>query len=350
MKRWLKILGMAGAVLFLVLTVVNASWLAPEPEGAAKIIAHRGIYQQYDTTGLSRDDCTATRIEQPVHDYLDNTTRSIARTAKLGAALVEVDIAPTSDGEIAVFHDWTVDCRTEASGNTRDFTLEELKALDAGYGYTADGGETFPFRGQGVGAIPSLEEAMQASGRAQLLYNFKSKNPGEADLLAAKLKAADRDTGPRGDAFYGAQAPVDRIRAHFPDAWAFSLEEGEQCSRDYLLLGWSGYVPDSCRNGTAFVPLNYQWAFWGWPNRMIARMESVGARIVVLGPQGEGRPRGLDLPEQLGEIPASFNGYVMVDDSLAVIPALIQRFDDRTPEEFERLQAGLERRRARRGD
>jgi len=189
-KRWLKTLGMAGAVLFLVLTVVNASWLAPEPKGAAKIIAHRGISQQYDKTGLGRDDCTATRIEQPVHDYLENTTRSIARTAKLGATLVEVDIAPTSDGEMAVFHDWTVDCRTQASGDTRDFALEELKALDAGYGYTADGGESFPFRDEGVGAIPSLEEAMQASGRAQLLYTFKSKDSSEADLLAAKIKAA----------------------------------------------------------------------------------------------------------------------------------------------------------------
>ena len=37
-----------------------------------------------------------------------------------------------------------------------------LKSLDAGYGYSADGGRTFPFRGKGVGAIPTLAEAVRA--------------------------------------------------------------------------------------------------------------------------------------------------------------------------------------------
>ena len=34
--------------------------------------------------------------------------------------------------------------------------LEELQRLDVGYGYTSDGGETFPFRGSGVGLDVSL--------------------------------------------------------------------------------------------------------------------------------------------------------------------------------------------------
>lgn len=350
MKIWLRRIAFFGALAFLVLTVVNASWLAPEPKGAIKLIAHRGLYQQFDHTGLEHDSCTATRIEQPAHRYLENTTPSIARAAKLGAAMVEVDIAPTKDGRIAVFHDWTVDCRTETKGDTHSFTLAQLKAMDAGHGYTADGGKTFPFRGRGVGAIPSIEEAMAAAGRTPLLYNFKSKDAGEADLLAAAVRAAERKTGNRGDAFYGSPAPVARIRQIFPDAWAFSKEEVEVCTRDYIALGWTGYVPQSCRNGTIFVQLDRQWAYWGWPNRMIARMEAHGTRIVVVGPQDDARPTGLDLPEQLGEIPASFNGYAFVDDSFAVIPALIQRYDDRTAEEFEALQAGLDRRRSSRGD
>ena len=350
MRIWLRRLGFAGAVLFLVLTVVNASWLAPEPKGAVKLIAHRGLHQLYDNEGVGRDDCTATRIERPVHDYLENTVPSIKRAAKLGATIVEIDIAPTKDGQLAVFHDWTLDCRTDGKGDTRDATMEELKALDAGHGYTADGGKTFPFRGKYVGAIPTIEEAMAASGRASLIYNFKSKDPREADMLAAAIKAAGRKTGNRGDAFYGGQGPVDRIREIFPEAWAFSNAEARACTRDYVLMGWSGWFPSSCENGTLMVPLDRQFLFWGWPNRMIARAEAHGARIVVIGPLGEGRPRGLDLPEQLGEIPASFNGYAWVEDSLAVIPALIQRFDDRSQQEIDAVVESLERRRARRGD
>lgn len=350
MKAWLSYAALIVALAFLGLTVLNASWLAPDPKGAVKLIAHRGLYQQYDKTGVGRDTCTATRIEQPIHDYLENTVPSISRAAKLGATMVEIDVAPTQDGQLAVFHDWTLDCRTDGTGDTRDATMAELKALDAGHGYTADGGETFPFRGTGVGAIPTVEEAMAASGRASLIYNFKSKDPREADMLAAAIKAAGRKTGGRGDAFYGGQGPVDRIREIFPEAWAFSNAEAEACTRDYILYGWSGWFPASCENGTLMVPLDRQFLFWGWPNRMIARAEAHGARIVVIGPSGDGRPRGLDLPEQLGEIPDSFNGYAWVEDSLAVIPALIQRFDDRKPHEIDALVEGLERRRARRGD
>jgi hypothetical protein len=34
---------------------------------------------------------------------------------------------------------------------TREHSIDELRQLDAGFGYTADHGRTFPFRGKGVG-------------------------------------------------------------------------------------------------------------------------------------------------------------------------------------------------------
>lgn len=345
MKRWLRYAGFALAVAFLALTVLNASWLAPEPKGSVKLIAHRGLHQLYDHAGVERDTCTADRIEPPAHDYLENTARSIARAAKLGAYVIEIDVAPTVDGGIAVFHDWTVDCRTDGSGEVRDMTMAELKALDAGYGYTADGGETYPFRGQGVGAIPTLAEAIRAAGRARLLYNFKGRDPAEADLLAAALRGAGRDPEAAGDGFYGAAAPVARIRELYPEAWAFSLEGAKACTRSYAMWGWFGIVPEACENGTLMVPLDRQWAFAGWPNRLTARMEQAGARVVVIGPQGEDRATGLEFPEQLGEIPASFNGYAWVEDGFTVIPALINRFDDRSQAEIDAAQAALQRRR-----
>jgi len=47
-----------------------------------------------------------------------------------GADIVEFDIHPTTDGHFAVFHDWTLDWRTDGRGVTRERTLAELKALD----------------------------------------------------------------------------------------------------------------------------------------------------------------------------------------------------------------------------
>ena len=40
-----------------------------------------------------------------------------------GADIVEFDVHPTTDGAFVVFHDWTVDCRTNGNGVTRSHTL-----------------------------------------------------------------------------------------------------------------------------------------------------------------------------------------------------------------------------------
>jgi glycerophosphoryl diester phosphodiesterase len=345
-KGKLRLIAFAVAVFLLVFTFVNASWLAPKPKGGIRLIAHRGVYQLYDRKGVDRDTCTAARIEQPVHDYLENTTRSMQAARQMGADMVEIDVAPTKDGQIAIFHDWTVDCRTDGKGEIRDKAMAELKQLDPGHGYTPDGGKTFPFRGQQKGAIPTLQEAVDALPSTPIIFNFKSRWPREADQLAAALKTARRDVVARGDVFYGDPGPVDRIKVHYPKAWAWSIKQGAKtCTKDYFLYGWTSIIPESCRNGTLIVPLNYQWAVWGWPNRTIQRMDKVGARVLIAAPYGKDAHMGLTLPEQLGEIPASFKGYVWVDDIWTVGPALRPNRDIRTREQAAAAEAGLKRRR-----
>ena len=98
------------------------------------------------------------------------------------------------------------------------------------------------------------------------------------------------------------------------------------------------------RNGTILIPLNYQWAFWGWPNRLQQRMAKVGARIIVIGPYGAESGTGLSLPEQLGKIPNSFKGYVWVDDIWTVGPAFRPGRDFRTEAQQAAAEAGLKRR------
>ena len=346
MKGKLRLIAFAIAAILLVLTFINASWLASKPRGGVRLIAHRGVYQLYDHKGVDRDTCTAARMEQPVHDYLENTTRSMQAARQMGADVVEIDIAPTRDGQIAIFHDWTVDCRTEGKGEIRDKTMAELKQLDPGYGYTADGGKTFPFQGKQKATIPTLQEALDALPTTPIIFNFKGRSPREADLLAAALKAARRDVVARRDVFYGDRGPVDRIKAHNPAAWAWSHKQSaKDCTKDYVLYGWTSIIPESCRNGTLIVPLNYQWAFWGWPNRTIQRMDKVGARVLIIGPYGEDTHMGLTLPEQLGKIPASFKGYVWVDDIWTVGPGLRPHRDIRTKEQQAAAEAGLKRRR-----
>ena len=51
LQRWLTPAATAAALGFLLLTLINASWLAPEPKGAVKLVAHRGVSQLFDQRG-----------------------------------------------------------------------------------------------------------------------------------------------------------------------------------------------------------------------------------------------------------------------------------------------------------
>jgi len=66
----------------------------------------------------------------PEHEYFENTIPSMRAAFDRGANVVEFDIHPTTDGRFAVFHDRTLECKTNGSGLTRTHTMEELKRLD----------------------------------------------------------------------------------------------------------------------------------------------------------------------------------------------------------------------------
>lgn len=310
------------ALIAVALSLLNASWLAPVPPGKLKLVAHRGVAQQYDHEGVGRDTCTATRIRPPEHPYLENTIRSMQRAFTLGAHAIELDMHPTTDGHAVVFHDWTVDCRTNGTGVTREHSLPELRKLDIGYGYTADDGRTFPLRGTGVGAMPTVEEVLRKYPDEPFVFNFKSKDPRDADVLAAAFERAGVAIGER-HSFYGHERVLGRMREIAPAAWIWSKDSVKGCALDYLKWGWSGFTPESCRNGTVIVPLNYQWAVWGWPNRFQQRMAAVNARVIMIGEMEEqGSALGVERPEQLGQVPRDFKGWLWVEDMDAIGRAL----------------------------
>ena len=326
MKRGTKIFLWVFAAIVAWFTLSNASWLAPDPAGKRTLIAHRGVSQLFDHSGVGRDTCTATRIRAPEHDYIENSLPSIRAAIGRNANMVELDIAPTKDGQIAVFHDWTLDCRTDGKGPIREATMDELRKLDIGYGYTADGGQSFPLRGKGVGMMPSFDEVLSQLGHLSLLINFKSPDPKEAEMVLAAFARAGIDPNDGRFGFYGKGKPIEIIREKAPKAWAMDPDSAKTCTMDYVKYGWSGWYPPSCTNNTIIVPLNRQWAFWGWPKRLQARAAEYNTRILLVGDYGD-KANGLGLHDvyQLQKIPAAFTGYVWVEDIYNLGPALRPR-------------------------
>jgi glycerophosphoryl diester phosphodiesterase len=137
------------------------------------------------------------------------------------------------------FHDWTLDCRTDAKGVTRERTLAELKALDIGYGYTADGGRTFPFRGKGVGLMPSLDEVLAAFPDRRFIIDIKSNDPADGEKLAERL-ARLPPLRLSLIMVYGGSRPVEALRRRLPQVPTMSRGGLKSCLVGYIALGWSG--------------------------------------------------------------------------------------------------------------
>ena len=157
--------------------------------------------------GITGDTNTAAIIYAPEHPYLENTIASMQAAFTAGADIVELDIQLTADGQFAVFHDWLLEYRTNGTGTIREHTMEELKQLDIGYGYTADNGKTYPFRGKGVGLMPTLEEVLTAFPKQKLLLHIKSNDLESGEKLADYLSTMPADKL-KLLSVYGANQPI----------------------------------------------------------------------------------------------------------------------------------------------
>ncbi len=298
------------AVFFLItsLSYINFSL-------AFELIAHRGVHQTYARENLTSETCTAVLVDQTGHEFMENTIPSIREAFKLGATMVEFDIHPTTEpndqiSRMVVFHDWTLDCRTDARCNdgckcntngacvTHEQSFDYIRSLDIGYGYTYNNGETFPFRGKYIGMVPSLEEVLD------LLYEFPDKKylVDQKDRMTRTVETFIRIIKKYPEEI--------RKRVYFPyfdnpdfenELRALGVQESiyqgggpsKECFKKYLLTGAFGYFPKVCQNQKLFVPIRETMErlnqnlkgilfidmLWGWPENFIKLAHRHGTKI-----------------------------------------------------------------------
>ncbi|MEK3732969.1 MULTISPECIES: glycerophosphodiester phosphodiesterase family protein [Paenibacillus] len=286
----------------------NTSIFTKSPDSEPLLLAHRGLGQTFPMEGIEADTCTAEWIFEPEHPYLENTIPSMKAAFEAGADIVELDIQMTKDQQFAVFHDASLDCRTEAAGAIKDYTMEELKQLDIGYGYTADGGKTYPFRGKGIGLMPSLDEVLRDIPEGEFLLHIKSNDPEEGALLAEFLRRLPAEQRSRLSV-YGGDMPVYTLKNELPTVRAMSKETLKSCLISYEGAGWTGYVPAVCRNTQLHIPEKYARLLWGWPDKFLSRMEKVNTRVILVGGDGEWS-EGYDTLEDLERLPDGYTGGI----------------------------------------
>lgn len=107
------------------------------------------------------------------NEWPENTVYALKAAAERWPdILLEIDVCGTADGRVVVLHDIDVNRTTDGSGFVGMMTLEKIRSLDAAYHFSPDGGQTFPYRGQGF-RIPTLEEALSAAPDHRFLIEIK---------------------------------------------------------------------------------------------------------------------------------------------------------------------------------
>lgn len=119
----------------------------------------------------------------------EHTLAAYANALQLGADVIECDVHSTKDDALVCIHDATVDRTTNGKGKVRDLMLAELRALDAGYRFSQDGGQSFPARGKGM-QVPTLQEFLALSPTAGLSIEIKQADPPLAAPVVSALRAA----------------------------------------------------------------------------------------------------------------------------------------------------------------
>ena len=123
------------------------------------VIAHRGV-----------------SLEAP-----ENTLPAIQKAIELGCAMAEIDLRYTSDGEVILMHDGTLERTTNGAGRVSAANLARIRQLDASAKFRT---------GFAATKVPTLREAIDlARGKIQLYLDLKEDNPFPAARLMKELGA-----------------------------------------------------------------------------------------------------------------------------------------------------------------
>lgn len=183
--------------------------------GAISLTA--AIFPAWGATAQSKNPWMERRVLNIAHqggeiEAPSNTMFAFKTAVWKGADVLELDVHATSDGEIVVIHDATVDRTTNGSGRVDQMTLEEIRQLDAAHWFVPGCGtchgqpdSAYTYRGYALGQrpgkkaknlgpddfkIPTLREVLETF--PDMLINIEIKNTAPdtkpyEDKLAALL-------------------------------------------------------------------------------------------------------------------------------------------------------------------
>lgn len=116
----------------------------------------------------------------------ENTLAAYRRAVELGAGFIETDLRLSRDARLVAIHDATLERTTNGRGRVRDYTLAELRELDAGSWFSPE------FAGE---RIPTFEEILAFARKSDVDFYLELKDDhteGAEPTLVASLRGAQQ--------------------------------------------------------------------------------------------------------------------------------------------------------------
>jgi glycerophosphoryl diester phosphodiesterase len=112
----------------------------------------------------------------------ENTIAAFQKAMEYKADFSELDVTMTKDGELILLHDDTLQQTTNDSGNVWDFTLSELKKLDAGSWFGAD------FVGEHLPTLAEVIDLVNGKMKLNIEIKISGREPGIADKVVETVR------------------------------------------------------------------------------------------------------------------------------------------------------------------
>nr|WP_083700807.1 glycerophosphodiester phosphodiesterase [Halomonas sp. 1513] len=176
----------------------------------------------------------------------EQTLPALELAHEMGVDYLELDIQMTADGELVAFHDESLDRATDGKGELKDFTLEELKALDAGSWFN----EAYPeyaddaYAGEQILTLGEVIEHFGSDTRYYLETKSPELYPGIEEAMVEELEAhgliedgAALIQSFSQESLLKVQALNDQVPL-VQLVWYYPEEDGEE-----RLVEWTGVTP-----------------------------------------------------------------------------------------------------------
>lgn len=161
----------------------------------------------------------------------ENTEAAFDIALQHGASVLETDVRTSKDGIPVIHHDAKLGRTTNGQGFVSNYTLKELKQLDAGYHFQSLSGTRT--RGAGV-QMMTLQEMLELYRDTPVSVEIKHPKKEFAATVADVIQASGREQSVTVASFHGGVTEAFRAAAPEIKTAATRAEIRQQYRRQYL--------------------------------------------------------------------------------------------------------------------